>query len=234
MTAKVARKEKTIAVMSRSFIGFLIFGMPFHNRIYTVLFFAVLLNILSKYGNDNVVIIIKAVRIRRIDMKFTKAIQTLSVLSLMATAVYSVYTSVQMKKTHEELLSSNNEIKRRLLDVRTTVGILSAQVKSCQSSIESLHGEAKESCLCGSENHECDDMNNEDQGEFCSADENGKECYIVREYNGLVGVFGSDEDLMREENIMVATLSDADRQSLALGIRVQSQADLDELIEDLK
>jgi len=57
--------------------------------------------------------------------------------------------------------------------------------------------------------------------------------YILREYEGKIGIFSADETLPDEIlDVFVFTLPDADRQALRCGIRVYSEEALQRLIED--
>lgn len=56
--------------------------------------------------------------------------------------------------------------------------------------------------------------------------------YIVREYNGKIGVFSSDGGLLRTVSVMVSALPVKDRDALTAGIHVTSFAELNALLED--
>ncbi|MBO5416133.1 MAG: hypothetical protein J6A83_05840 [Clostridia bacterium] len=56
--------------------------------------------------------------------------------------------------------------------------------------------------------------------------------WIVKEYNGVIGVFSEDGKLEQSIHVYVKTLPEADRNMLREGIRVTSERKLRELIED--
>lgn len=56
--------------------------------------------------------------------------------------------------------------------------------------------------------------------------------YILREYNGKLGVFSVDGGLLKTVSVMVASLPEADRRALNEGICVASYAELTALLED--
>ena len=56
--------------------------------------------------------------------------------------------------------------------------------------------------------------------------------YVVREYNGKIGVFSSDGGLLRTVSVMVSALPVKDRDALAAGIHVTSFSELNALLED--
>ncbi len=60
------------------------------------------------------------------------------------------------------------------------------------------------------------------------------EYYTLREYNGLIGVFDDEDELIREIGTTVSSLSAADRQSLLLGIKASSEDEIESIICSFK
>lgn len=60
------------------------------------------------------------------------------------------------------------------------------------------------------------------------------EYYTLREYNGVIGVFDDEEELVREIGTAVSSLSAADRQSLLLGIKASSEDEIESIIGSFK
>ena len=58
--------------------------------------------------------------------------------------------------------------------------------------------------------------------------------FTAREVNGRIGIFDANGALVRTLSVPVATLPRADREQLAAGIPLASQAELDALIEDFE
>ena len=56
----------------------------------------------------------------------------------------------------------------------------------------------------------------------------------LREYNGVIGVFDDEEELVREIGTAVSSLSAADRQSLLLGIKASSEDEIESIIGSFK
>ena len=57
--------------------------------------------------------------------------------------------------------------------------------------------------------------------------------YILRNYNGKIGIFPADSDTPQQVlNIEIDTLPDEDQQQLAVGIYVPNQEELQSKIED--
>ena len=57
-------------------------------------------------------------------------------------------------------------------------------------------------------------------------------CFIVREHEGIIGVFNSDGDLEYTVEIYVKTLPEADRSLLSSGIFAKNKAELLEILGD--
>lgn len=68
--------------------------------------------------------------------------------------------------------------------------------------------------------------------EPATAEESPVTLYVVREYNGKIGVFSSDGGLLRTVSVMVSALPVKDRDALTAGINVTSFAELNALLED--
>ena len=58
--------------------------------------------------------------------------------------------------------------------------------------------------------------------------------FTAREVNGRIGIFDASGALIRTLTVPVVTLPRADREQLAVGIALASQAELDALIEDFE
>ena len=56
--------------------------------------------------------------------------------------------------------------------------------------------------------------------------------YILREYNGKIGVFSADGGLLKTVSVMVSSLPAQDKTALAAGISVSSYEELHALLED--
>ena len=55
--------------------------------------------------------------------------------------------------------------------------------------------------------------------------------YTVREYKGIIGIFDDGDELVRSIDKKVSSLSAPDRQSLLLGIRAESESELEKIID---
>lgn len=56
--------------------------------------------------------------------------------------------------------------------------------------------------------------------------------YVLKEYNGYIGIFTSSGELLRELDVYVKTLPKKDREMLSYGIEAMDDAELYSLIED--
>ena len=66
----------------------------------------------------------------------------------------------------------------------------------------------------------------------CQRDNVRKYTHTVKEYNGIIGVFDGEGTLVREIDVTVDSLPDADKQDLMIGIRVYSSDELDRILEE--
>ncbi len=67
--------------------------------------------------------------------------------------------------------------------------------------------------------------------EDASDNDEGGLPYTVREHNGVIGIFDDCEELIRSIYKEVASLPAPDRQSLLLGIRAESESELEKILE---
>ena len=58
------------------------------------------------------------------------------------------------------------------------------------------------------------------------------ECFLVREHEGIIGVFTSDGEYLYAIEVYVKTLPEADRALLASGIHAKNKAELLEILGD--
>ena len=59
-----------------------------------------------------------------------------------------------------------------------------------------------------------------------------KYTHTLKEYNGIIGVYDGEGSLIREVDITVDSLPDADRQDLLIGIRVYSSDELERILDE--
>ena len=68
---------------------------------------------------------------------------------------------------------------------------------------------------------------------YASATTEGSDvCYLVREHDGIIGVFTAEGDLEYTIEVYVRTLPEADRRLLSDGIFAQNKAELLEILGD--
>ena len=151
-------------------------------------------------------------------MKIAKMIRTVTALALLAFAAVSIRTSMMAKEGCDELQDCCEELNGRIEEMRTMMGSLSDQIKRQSEQLDVMHKEAND-CMADSEE---------------KTERESVSCFIVREYEGIIGVFDESNHLVRCENVTVSSLSDSDRQDLEIGIRVESTEELEKLIEDMK
>ena len=60
------------------------------------------------------------------------------------------------------------------------------------------------------------------------------EFYIVREHNGVIGVFDDADELVRMIDRSITSFDAPDRQSLLLGVRAESDDELEQIVESFK
>ena len=57
--------------------------------------------------------------------------------------------------------------------------------------------------------------------------------YTVKEYNGRIGIFSADSnELLRILDVYLSTLPSEDVEKLAVGIKIRSESELQQIIED--
>ncbi len=156
-------------------------------------------------------------------MKITKMVRLVTALSLIAVAAMGVHNGIKAKESCEKLQAKCDSLKENLAELRTTVNTLTEQIRTQCAKLDSVAAQAKE-CAANDSENDIQNMPREDDVQY----------YIVREYKGYIGVFDHEGELIREENIAVSVLPAPDRQDLEIGIRVDSEKELNRLLEDLK
>ncbi|MBQ8408723.1 MAG: hypothetical protein IJY39_07645 [Clostridia bacterium] len=157
-------------------------------------------------------------------MKITRITRTVTTLALLAITALSVCTSMRAKESYEEMKKECTALKERLSDMRITVNNLTEQIKTHRAQLDLALDVTKECLSQGDREAEVESDGASDDKVF----------YTVREYKEAVGIFDAQGKLLREENIPVSSLPADDRQSLEIGIRVDSEEELERLLEDLR
>ena len=77
-----------------------------------------------------------------------------------------------------------------------------------------------------------DEKLSEEHMRECQTDNMRKYTHTIKEYNGIIGVFDGEGALVKEVDITVDSLPDADKQDLLIGIRVYSSDELDRILDE--
>lgn len=159
-------------------------------------------------------------------MKITKSVRRLGTAVLLTLGAVSYYAGIRARDAYEEMKVNYRTLMRKIADVRESLDVLSGKI----SEFDADSGKKQVNARQDSEKKEYSDENiNVTRVE---RDGGGNGYYTVREYKGIVGVFDERGRILREEDVMVASLSPDDRQSLELGIRVKTEEELERLLED--
>lgn len=132
-----------------------------------------------------------------------------------ASAYYSYRTHEDMRRLRSELKKIDRKLSdtKKAFDKQNTVsdGFVTA------FRMNMINKDQQEDI----EMHEYTQNNTDDEGLP----------YTVREYNGIIGIFDDEEEFVRSIDKKVASLSAPDRQSLLLGIRAESESELEKILE---
>ena len=142
-------------------------------------------------------------------MKISKgAFYSLLVISLTALVLIGIlaFSVSHFNDSYNKLYNMYNDLNNRFSDIN-------AGLDSVNNSIDSF-----ENYISG---------NNDNQVSV------EKTVYILKEYNGIIGVFDAKGNLMKTINTAVSSLSSQDRDKLSQGIITTSNDELAALIEDL-
>jgi hypothetical protein len=156
-------------------------------------------------------------------MKITKMVRLVTALSLVTVAAIGVHNGIKTSESYEKLQIKYDGLKESISEMRVAVNTLTEQLRTQCAKLDTVAEQAAE-CIANDSGNAMKDPSSEDDGQY----------YIVREYKGYIGVFDNEGGLIREENIAVSVLPAPDRQDLEIGIRVDSEKELNELLEDLK
>lgn len=148
-------------------------------------------------------------------MKITKAFGTMTTLGLLSLCAVSAVASIRIRDDINEIKRTQKRINKQLSEIKTKI-----------ESYNNHDGFTTAFRL------RLDDTDVSESVEEIMSD--SSEFYTVREYNGVIGVFDDEEELIRKIDTSVASLSAADRQSLLLGIKASSETELEDIVESLK
>lgn len=160
-------------------------------------------------------------------MKITKMVRLVTALSLITVSALGIHNAIKARENCEKLQTKYDALKESVSELRATVNTLAEQIKTQRAKLDAAIEQAKE---CAATDFENETEVSDDK----DTKQNSREFYIVREYKGIIGVFDGAGKLIREENVAVAVLPAPDRQDLEIGIRVESEDELNELLENFE
>ncbi len=157
-------------------------------------------------------------------MKISKLVRLSAAFALFSVSILSIYSNFKAVAAYDKMRSSANDLKRRMSDMRDAANQLSKQMK-----VQNRHTEELIEVLS-----EVADANYEMNMVDESGDEKSSVFYTVKEYDGIIGVFNEENELVDEENLVVASLSQSDRKDLEIGIKVKGDIELEKLLDGIK
>ena len=119
---------------------------------------------------------------------------------------FVLYSNSKLEKKYAAIKRDNLRLERDINKLKNDVDDIANKI-----GINNLSDE----CICGSK-----------------AEGTRKYTHTVKEYNGIIGVFDGEGTLVKEVNITVDSLPDADKQDLLIGIRVYSSDELERILEE--
>ena len=150
-------------------------------------------------------------------MKLAKMARFTTAVAIFSASLLSAYSNYKAKESYDKMRSSINDLKNKIFDLRTVTNTLTRQLKAQNTAIYEAYSS---------------DMDI-DQPDAQSQDNEIKTHYTVKEHNGLVGIYNEENLLVDEKSIVIASLPASDRQDLSIGIKVNSDKELEELLEEL-
>ena len=142
-------------------------------------------------------------------MKISKgAFYSLLIISLTSFVLIGIlaFAVSHFNESYDRLYNMYNDLNNRFSDINASLDSVNNSIDSFENSIDNSG-------------------NDQDSGE--------KNVYILKEYNGIIGVFDERGNLMKTINTAISSLSAQDREQLAQGIITTSNQELAGLIEDL-
>ena len=119
------------------------------------------------------------------------------------------FSSSRAKKQYEALVKESRAQNEKISGLKREMNALSIKIERYMPKD------------CGSEEYQSlQEINDEEK------------IHMVKEYNGIVGVFDGNGVLIKEVDVTVSSLPDADRQDLKVGIRVYSSEELERLLDE--
>lgn len=142
-------------------------------------------------------------------MKISKgAFYSLLIISLTSFVLIGIlaFAVSHFNESYDRLYNMYNDLNNRFSDINASLDSVNNSIDSFENSIDN-------------------GGDNQGSGE--------KTVYILKEYNGIIGVFDERGNLMKTINTAVSSLSAQDREQLTHGIITTSNEELAGLIEDL-
>ena len=142
-------------------------------------------------------------------MKISKgAFYSLLIISLTSFVLIGIlaFAVSHFNESYDRLYNMYNDLNNRFSDINASLDSVNNSIDSFENSIDN-------------------GGDNQGSGE--------KTVYILKEYNGIIGVFDEKGNLMKTINTAVSSLSAQDREQLTHGIITTSNEELAGLIEDL-
>ncbi len=150
-------------------------------------------------------------------MKLVKMARFATVTALLSASLLSAYSNYKAKESYNKMRSGMNDLKNRIFDLRTVINSLTRQLKAQNASI----------CDADGSNMGINQSDAQPQ------DNKIETHYTVKDHNGMVGVYNEENLLVDEKSIVIASLPASDRQDLSIGIKVNSDKELDKLLDEL-
>lgn len=151
-------------------------------------------------------------------MNFSKAIAGITILG--------VFCVCAINSRDKEIL------KKELRVMRNTLKRMKTQISDMRELIDAAKNddgiEFTAAFKMRSEDEEVTAINAGEPFDECS------EFYIVREYNGVIGVFDDCDELVKTIDRSIASFGAPDRQSLILGIRAETEGEVMKIVESFK
>ena len=142
-------------------------------------------------------------------MKISKgAFYSLLIISMTSFVLIGIlaFAVSHFNESYDRLYNMYNDLNNRFSDINASLDSVNNSIDSFENSIDN-------------------GGDNQGSGE--------KTVYILKEYNGIIGVFDERGNLMKTINTAVSSLSAQDREQLTHGIITTSNEELAGLIEDL-
>lgn len=150
-------------------------------------------------------------------MNFAKLFTTLTLLGFVGISVVSARENERLKQEVRAMKNTLKRMKKQIFEMRESIDLVNKGDAGGFTTAFKMRTDEEDS-------PEESDVAFEEKSEF----------YTVREYNGMIGIFDDGDELVQMIDRSITSFDAPDRQSLLLGVRAESDSELEKIVGSFK